>query len=201
MFRYTPQTPCTLGPSPTSRNIKEGFLFRLIGSLLSLLLLEYTPRSSIVPDIIEIMLWKRFDLAVELGSGYDDSVLLALLLRNGDPSFVLRLGYGFDLRTVTAVTVVWLHMKDVQFVACPASSIVDEHVVVLAFFCAPDVPSVVHSLRVDTGFEPCEVSFADAHIPGCCARFDHRGAVFPCLVRERHIAGSCFGVDADQRGL
>jgi len=46
------------------------------------LLIPRIYRSRTIPDIVGVVLWKRFDVTVEHGACYDDGVFVALHLRD-----------------------------------------------------------------------------------------------------------------------
>jgi hypothetical protein len=66
---------------PNIQTSDRGFVSGAVALLLSLSLLGCIRRSGFV-EIINVILWKRFDLAAEQGSAYDSRVPLALLLRD-----------------------------------------------------------------------------------------------------------------------
>jgi hypothetical protein len=125
-----------------------------------------------IPDIVKIIPWKRFDDAIEHSSRYDDGVLTSRFL-DGDSSFVLRSGHGYDLRTGITVTIVWPDMQNMSFVAFSGAPIIDEDVAVMAFLRAPDMPLIVLVSGLKTGVQLRKVGFANVYIPSRGRRLQH----------------------------
>ena len=137
-----------------------------------------------IPQIRDVILWKRIKTALQKASGYNRYLHLGLLLRDANPTLVLFSGDSFDFHTTAAAaTVAWLHNKYVEFLARPASSKVDGGGATLTRIRGRDAPFAILILRLETGFELLKVGAADAQTPRRCGRLKHSVYVI-CALRE-----------------
>jgi hypothetical protein len=128
--------------------------------------------SRVIPQIRDVILWKRIKIALQKASGYNHYFLLGLLLGDANATLVLFPGDGFDL-TATVATVAWFHNKYVEFLVSAGSSKADGDVATLALVRDRDTPFVILILRLETGFEVLIVNVADTQTPRCCGRILH----------------------------
>lgn len=121
-----------------------------------------------IPQIRDVILWKRIKTTLQKASRYNHYLLLGLLLRGANSTLVLFPGDSFDLYTTTAAaTVAWLHNKYVEFLARTASSKVDGDGATLALIRGRNAPFIILILRLETDFELLKVGVADAQTPRC----------------------------------